>query len=323
MLFVTRTTKLELGWVEGLCWIVVLAVAGNEQNGSCGRGGGLQSSQSESMVRSADLTDQEGTGACMARFSGLTLLIAVLAILARPDTVPAADNTRSRSFDAKGVKIHFLVEGKGETVVLIHGLYSSAEINWRMTGVVAELANDHQVIAFDMPGHGHSDRPDNEDAYGLQVVEDVALLLDHLKIEKAHLVGYSVGGMVALKFLAKHPGRSLSGTIGGMGWLREGSRIQGFWDRMPAPAGRRTPPAFIRSVGKLAMTDAELKKIEVPVKVLVGDRDPVKQMYVVPLQQVRRDWPVVDIKDAGHINCIIKKQFRNEIAAWVRKQGKM
>jgi len=239
--------------------------------------------------------------------------------------VPEAEikSTRFRSFDAKGVKIHFLVEGKGEPVVLIHGLHSSAEINWRMTGVVAELAKDHQVIAFDIPGHGQSDRPENEDAYGLQVVEDVVLLLDHLKIDRAHLVGYSVGGMVALKFLARHPGRSLSGTIGGMGWLREGSPIQAFWDRMPAPEGRPTPPAFIRSVAKLAMTAEELKKIRVPVEILIGDRDPVKRMYVVPLQHVRNDWPVVDIKDAGHINCIIKKQFRQEIGAWVRKQKKM
>jgi pimeloyl-ACP methyl ester carboxylesterase len=264
----------------------------------------------------------KGVGGSVARFAGLALMVAAMAILAKPVALLAAYETRFRSFDAKGVEIHFFVEGSGEPVVLIHGLYSSAEINWRMTGVVAKLAEHHQVIAFDLPGHGHSDRPENEDAYGLQIVEDIVLLLDHLKIDKAHIVGYSVGGMVALKFLAKHPGRSLSGTIGGMGWLRAGRPLQGFWDRMPAPEGRRTPPAFIQSVGKLAMTEEELKKIEVPVEVLIGDRDPVKRMYVVPLQQVRKDWPVVDIKDAGHISCIIKKQFREEIAAWVRKQEK-
>ncbi len=249
-------------------------------------------------------------------------MLAALALPAWPVALQAAEETRSPSFDAKGVKIHFLVEGKGEPVVLIHGLYSSAEINWRLTGVVAELAKDHQVIAFDLPGHGLSDRPENEDAYGLQIVEDIVLLLDHLKIDKAHIVGYSVGGMVALKFLAKHPRRSLSGTIGGMGWLREGSPLQKFWDGMRASEGRRTPPAFIQNVGKLALTAEELKKIEVPVEVLIGDRDPVKRMYVDPLQKVRKDWPVVEIKDAGHINCIIKKQFRQEIVDWVRKHRK-
>jgi len=53
-----------------------------------------------------------------------------------------------------------------------------------------------------------------------------------------------------------------------------------------------------------------------------GNRDPVKRMYVVPLRQVRKDLPVVEIKDAGHINCIIKKQFREEVVASVRRQNK-
>jgi pimeloyl-ACP methyl ester carboxylesterase len=257
----------------------------------------------------------------VARFRRLALIIAVLTLLARPDAILAAEETRLGSFEARGVKIHYVVQGKGEPVVLIHGLHSSADINWKLTGVVAELAKDHRVIAFDLPGHGRSDRPENDEAYGLQIVEDVVLLLDHLKIDKAHVVGYSLGGMVALKFLAKHPDRSLSGTIGGMGWLREGSPLQRFWEAIPAPEGRRTPAAFIRGVGKLAMTRAELKSIKVPVEILIGDHDPVKPMYVVPLQLVRKDWPIVEIKDAGHINCIIKKQFREGIAAWVRKQG--
>src|ERR1700677_3595249 len=77
-----------------------------------------------------------------------------------------AGSAKSNEFDANGVKIHFLVEGQGPPVVLIHGLYSSAEINWKLTGVVKDLAKDHQVIPFDMPGHGRSDRPENDDAYG-------------------------------------------------------------------------------------------------------------------------------------------------------------
>jgi pimeloyl-ACP methyl ester carboxylesterase len=154
------------------------------------------------------------------------------------------------------------------------------------------------------------------------VVEDVVLLLDHLKIEQAHIVGYSLGGMVAFKLVATHPDRVLSATIGGMGWLRDGSRLQQVWQRLPAREGQRTPAAFIHSVGKLALTEEELKKIDVPVKILVGDRDPVKRMYVVPLQQARKNWPVVEIEDAGHVNCIIKKQFREEIAGWVRQHTK-
>jgi hypothetical protein len=58
------------------------------------------------------------------------------------------------------------------------------------------------------------------------------------------------------------------------------------------------------------------------VKIIVGDRDPVKRLYIVPLQAARSDWPVVEIQDSGHINCIAKPQFRDEIATWIRKNSK-
>lgn len=233
--------------------------------------------------------------------------------------IARAQEGPSRFLDVKGVKIHYMVEGKGEAVVLVHGLHSSIEMNWRVNGVIAELAKTHQVIALDMPGHGRSDKPDKDDAYGVQIVEDVVAILDHLEIKKAHIVGYSLGGMVAGKMLATHPDRVVSAVLGGMGWLKEGSALAGIWDKMPG--GGVTPAAFMHGVGKLAISEADLKKVEVPVKVIVGGRDPVKRMYVVPLQGVRKDWPVAEIDGAGHISCVLKKEFRDEIASWVRKNG--
>jgi pimeloyl-ACP methyl ester carboxylesterase len=232
-----------------------------------------------------------------------------------------ADESASQTFTVKGVKLHYIVEGKGEPVVLIHGLHSSAEINWKLTGVVGLLAKDHQVIALDMPGHGQSDKPEKDEAYGVQMVEDVIALLDHLKIKKAHIVGYSMGGIVAVKLLATHPERTLSGTLGGMGWLRDGSAPQKAFELMGREGGK-TPAACVHGIAKLAVTEAELKKIQVPVKMIVGDRDPVKKLYVVPAQEVRKDWPVAEIAGAGHINCIMKPEFRDEIAQWIRKQTK-
>ena len=92
------------------------------------------------------------------------------------------------------------------------------------TGVL--LAKDFQVIALDVRGHGLSDTPTNEDAYGMELVEDIVRLLDDLKIKKAHIVGYSMGGVIAWNFIARHPDRVLSGTLGGMGWLKVGSAAQ-------------------------------------------------------------------------------------------------
>jgi pimeloyl-ACP methyl ester carboxylesterase len=182
--------------------------------------------------------------------------ILVAAIATSALTAFAVDRPESATSSAKGVNIHYLIQGQGQPVVLIHGLHASAEMNWNLPGVMAELAKDHQVIAIDMPGHGRSDKPTDDKAYGREIVEDVVLLLDHLKIKRAHIVGYSLGGMVAMKFLATHPDRALSGTIGGMGWLRDGSALQDIWQKAPEREGSRTPSAFIHTIGQLALTKA-------------------------------------------------------------------
>jgi alpha-beta hydrolase superfamily lysophospholipase len=233
-----------------------------------------------------------------------------------------SDEPASQTFDAKGVKVHYLIAGKGDTVVLIHGLYASAEINWRRPGIFDALSRNHQVVALDLPGHGRSDKPDTGESYGLQLVEDVVLLLDHLNVTKAHLVGYSLGGMVAAQVAAQHPDRILSVTLGGMGWFREGSGLQRMWEKMPAWNVASTPSALVQNIGKLALTEQQIKGIGVPVKVVIGDLDPVRRMCVLPLQQVRKDWDVVDIKGAGHITCIFNKEFREAIVAWVDANSK-
>jgi pimeloyl-ACP methyl ester carboxylesterase len=227
--------------------------------------------------------------------------------LGRPSSSIAA--AESQFFDAKGVKIHFLIDGTGEPVVLIHGLDSSARVNWQMPGTIDALARDHQVIAIDLPGYGESDKPDDPAAYGEQWVDDVILLLDRLNIRKAHIVGYSMGGMVALKLIAEHPERVISGTLGGAGWLREDSILQKIWAHMRSPGAR--------SISELALTADQLKAIRIPVEILVGDRDPMKKLYVEPLESVRSDWRVIEIEGAGHLNCIVKKQFIDELEKWL------
>jgi pimeloyl-ACP methyl ester carboxylesterase len=236
----------------------------------------------------------------------------------------AADKPIVKTFDADAVKIGYFVQGKGEPVVLIHGWLSSAGINWALPGISDLLARDFQVIALDVRGHGLSDKPTKEEAYGRELVEDVVRLLDHLQIPKAHIVGYSMGGIIAANFLARHPDRALSGTLGGMGWLQTGGVAQlGF-----ARIGKNDPHAKAhavcgRSLAKLALTEKEIKAIRVPVAVIVGDKDNlIKKLYIDPLQQARKDWPVIEIKDGNHINCILKPQFREEIAAWLRKNAK-
>jgi pimeloyl-ACP methyl ester carboxylesterase len=252
----------------------------------------------------------------------MTRSLAALTILAglHAGAVRAAEPPVVKTFDSNGVKIQYAVQGKGQPVVLIHGLYSSALVNWGLPGISEALAKDYQVIALDARGHGASDKPDDEKAYGTEMAEDVVRLLDHLKIKKAHVVGYSMGGMIAGKLLATHPDRIESCVLGGMGWFKDGSGLQKFWTQTKPKEFLGTPPACLKSLGKLAITEEELKAVRVPVTILVGDRDPVKMLYVKPLQEVRKDWKVVEIPEAGHINCIMKPQFKDEIQKWLAKQ---
>lgn len=125
-----------------------------------------------------------------------------------------------KHIDANGVKIHFTDEGRGEVVVLLHGFAADGDMNWRFPGVVAALAENYRVIAVDQRGHGRSDKPHQPEAYGKEMVNDVVRILDELKIENAHVVGYSMGGFVTMKLMTEHPERVISAALGGSGGIR-------------------------------------------------------------------------------------------------------
>jgi pimeloyl-ACP methyl ester carboxylesterase len=264
----------------------------------------------------------------MKSLPALMMLLAVLALSALQGCRPVPNRLARRTsdlpaiqtLDADGVKIAYTVQGQGEPVVLLHGWLSSGWINWDLPGTTRLLARDHQVIVLDFPGHGLSDKPAKDEAYGLELVEDGIRLLDHLKIQKAHIVGYSMGGIIAAKLVARHPDRVLSVVLGGMGWLREGSPEQ----KLFAASGNDGRPVGIcfRSLAKLALTKKEVQSIRVPVLILFGDRDGLQKVYVEPLKQVRPDWPVIEIRDADHITCILKPQFQEEIRKWLAAQTK-
>jgi pimeloyl-ACP methyl ester carboxylesterase len=248
-------------------------------------------------------------------------VFAALAWLCGDACARGADQPSTGSFDANGVRIAYFVQGKGEPVVLIHGWLSTAGINWMLPGTQALLAKNFQVISLDMRGHGMSDKPLEEAAYGPELVEDITRLLDHLKIKKAHIVGYSMGGIVAGSFIVKHQERVLSGTLGGMGCLKTGAVAQFALGQIGKnDANAKSMTICGRSLSKLALSPAEIKSIKVPMIILVGDKDDiVKKLYIEPLQRVRSDWKVVEVKDADHFTCILKPQFQSEILSWLKK----
>ena len=124
---------------------------------------------------------------------------------------PALAVEDGRFADFGGVKIHYIDRGKGEPIVLLHGGTSNLE-SWVTPGVVANLAKDFRVIAFDARGSGKSDKPRQPSAYGRQQALDVPRLLDALKLDRAHIVGFSLGSSTVAQLLTLHPERFLTAT---------------------------------------------------------------------------------------------------------------
>lgn len=114
----------------------------------------------------------------------------------------------SHFVDIDGVRIHYQDKGTGTPVVLVHG-FSSSTYSWK--DVFEPLAKNYRVIAVDLKGFGFSGKPDGDYTRRAQAIL-VMHLLDHLKIEKAWLVGNSMGGEVSLNIALQDP-RRVAGLI--------------------------------------------------------------------------------------------------------------
>jgi len=136
-------------------------------------------------------------------------LVASLALLG---PVSLRAQARDGYFDAAGVRLHYVEQGSGEPVVLAHGLGNTLEI-WTANGIVQALAGNYRVIALDLRGHGRSGKPHDPGAYGREIGQDIVRLLDHLGLQRAHVVGYSLGANLTSQLMTLSPERFLSATL--------------------------------------------------------------------------------------------------------------
>ena len=220
-------------------------------------------------------------------------------------------------FDSNGVRIRYVEQGSGDPILLVHGYTANVEVNWIETGVFANLSRDHRVIAFDLRGHGKSDKPHQPAAYGREMVQDAVRLLDHLKIPRAHIVGYSLGAIITAKLLTTNPDRFLTATLGGhagyRNWqpqfdaiaLRNAAELEsdvpfrGLVVAMTPPDEPKRSDEDIRTrsaalaamndvqalaayyragTQELNATDAEVTAIKIPVLGIIGSLDNVRSM---------------------------------------------
>ena len=256
----------------------------------------------------------------MARFARTLLVLAWVC--------SNAALAQERFFDSGGVGIRYVDEGAGQPVLLIHGFTGTIEHGWINTGVLPDLARDHRVIAFDLRGHGQSDKPHDPPAYD-EVALDAIRLLDHLRIEKAHFVGYSLGGIIIVKLLTTHPQRFLSAVVGGAAYRRSrgeeadreaddaaGEIEHGIYRALiisTAPTDEPPPSsetilhlskeisrrndvlahaALMRARRALVVSDAEAARIKVPTLAVVGAADPARPR----VEAMKKRWPGLEVE---------------------------
>ncbi len=242
-------------------------------------------------------------------------------------------------FQSDGVPIHYTDQGAGEPVILVHGIAVNADLNWRRPGILKRLAKDYRVIALDNRGHGLSGKPHDPGAYGAALAEDIPRLMDHLGIQRAHLVGYSMGAFIALKLAASHPNRFVTIIPCGGGWertdetglaqleaialeieterrfnllLREvGLTPRGF-DRVKVFVVNRVfrcindtdaIAAVVRSLPELEVGEAELRANQVPVLFAVGEHDPLRR-GLENLEGVMQGHEIVYIRGGNHYSTL-------------------
>ncbi|HUY93430.1 MAG TPA: alpha/beta hydrolase [Pirellulales bacterium] len=273
----------------------------------------------------------------------------------RAAVLPAAEN---RYFDSNGVKIRYIVEGEGEPVLLIHGFAANLHWQWVTPGVVKTLAKHYRVIAFDNRGHGLSGAPHEPDRYGVEMVEDAVRLLDHLEIERAHVVGYSMGAFIAAKLLALHPERVMTATLGGAGWARENDERRQFVQELAesldrgdgigpllvrlTPEGRPKPRAWwlklinfffrllndqqalaaaARGMHDLIVPEDALRANRAPALVVIGEVDPLRST-VDELEPVMSNLEVVVIDGADHMQTFFRPEFQKSIEEFLLAHSK-
>ena len=248
-------------------------------------------------------------------------------------------------FDSAGVKIHYTVEGQGDPVVLIHGFAVSIASNWAQAGVIKALAQDYRVIAIDNRGHGQSEKPHDPAAYGPKMMDDVIRLMDHLKIKKAHIVGYSMGGFMTEGIETEHANRCITATLGGAGWrdpndqaqqkmlndladsLEQGRGITPLILALNPPGAPAPTPQMIEATNKMFLSvndplalaavarghlpdvsEKRLRASKVPTLALIGEMDPLKA-GVDQLKTMMPRLAVVVIPKATHISAPASPMF--------------
>ena len=248
------------------------------------------------------------------------------------------------SFHNGSVEIAYLDEGEGDPIVLVHGSASTKNVNWVYPTWTSTLAKaGRRVIALDNRGHGESAKLYDSEEYHVGIMAgDVRALMDHLNIERADMMGYSMGGRITAYLGQRNPERLRSAILGGIGMgLIEGggpgenvaSALEAAsLDDVTDPVGRtfrafadqtrsdrRALAACLRGSRRL-MTREEAAAIAVPTLIAVGTTDDIagsaqRLAEVIPGSQVH------DIPNRDHMRAVGDRVYNDGVLEFLAKHA--
>ena len=235
-------------------------------------------------------------------------------------------------FDSNGVRLHYEVHGpeRGAPIVVVHGFASDYRLNWVGTRWQEALTSSgFRVIGLDCRGHGHSDKPHETSAYAIETMaSDVMRLLDHVEVETAAYLGYSMGARIGLQVILDSPDRvqrAVLGGIGAAGALDNADAIaHAFLTDQPTddPVARTfygfaaaRPTNDLRALAACTQgmrpeaTPAQLAAVRTPILIVVGDRDEIARR-APELVELIRSARLVTIAGRDHLSAVPAREFK-------------
>jgi 3-oxoadipate enol-lactonase len=261
-------------------------------------------------------------------------------------------NVQTGFADVNGTRLYYEVAGSEHPIVLVHGF----SLDTRMWDDQFEVfARHYKVIRYDIRGYGKSSTPSTEGYYH---ADDLKGLLDHLSIERAHILGLSLGGAIAIEFAAAYPSMTsalilVDSVLWGHNWSEEGSKRDGaVWAASSVEAARQSwldhplfTPALVNrsSAGRLTqiVTDysgwhwenndpgllpdplaaQRLHEISAPTLVIIGELDLLDfQAIAQTLQQQIPNARTVTLHGVGHMsNMEDPERFNKAVLSFLKE----
>lgn len=240
-------------------------------------------------------------------------IIAILVLIVFQSNGQQSRPADSGLVPVNGIKVYYEVYGSGKPIVLLHGAFMTIDLNWGQ--MIPELSKTRKVIAVELQGHGHSPFSDRKLDYAM-FASDVEGVMNHLNVDSADVVGYSMGGHVAYQLAIQSPKRVMnlaiiSSTYKTSGWQPEiagafkNMKPEHFADSPMKTAYDAIAPdktkwtKFLEHMIAFAgqpfdLGDTNIARIASPVLLIAGDNDGVDKIELIKTYQLLGGCKIAD-----------------------------